>query len=399
MAKGVYVGVSSKARKVTDIYIGVSNKARRVTKAYIGVGGVARLFYSAYSEPVYIGSSSLTIGRQSGAVAQCGPYAVFSGGYAWLENGGQNILSSVEFCTTALTVTDFGEVMPVGVRDHAGAGLTDQYTSREMCFFAGGFTANGASTNQLYPISQTGTSIGAVPNLAVSRGNLAAAGLDNYIVFAGGQPTDTGTDSTLPWVDAYDNSGVKINSVRTLNAATAFLAGATLNTGPTKRIIFAGGYRAKTGFAISDATSYDSSLTKYVLSPLSVQRGRLSGASVGNYVLFAGGYSSPSGGGVYHNTVDAYNSSLTRSTCTGLSLKRNFMASASTSDYAYFAGGTPPVTNTIDVYDTNLTRTNHNTLSLPKHSVYGIGLNDIAIFAGGYNEGFSTATIDSYGIV
>ena len=395
MAKGIYIGVSNKARKVTDIYFGVSNKARRVTKAYIGVGGVARLFYSAYSGPVYIGSSSLTNERQDGAVAQCGPYAVFSGGYAWLENGGQNILSSVEFCNTALTVGNFGE-MSVGVRNHAGAGLTDQYTSREMCFFAGGFTANRASTNQLYQISRPGTSIGAVPNLAVSRGYLAAAGLDNYIVFAGGQRKDA--DSALAWVDAYDNSGVKINSVSALNTATAFLAGATLNTGSTKKIIFAGGYSTEAGSAISDANSYDSSLTRNLLSPLSVQRGRLSGASVGNYVLFAGGYYSP-GTGVYYNTVDAYNSSLTRSTCTGLSLKRNLMASASTSDYAYFAGGTPPVTNIIDVYDTNLTRTNHNTLSLPKHSVYGIGLNDIAIFAGGYNEGFSTATIDSYGIV
>ena len=108
MAKGIYIGVSNKARKVTDIYFGVSNKARRVTKAYVGVGGVARLFYSASSGPVYISSSSLTNERQSGAVAQCGPYAIFSGGFAYLENGGQNILSSVEFCDTALTVGDFG---------------------------------------------------------------------------------------------------------------------------------------------------------------------------------------------------------------------------------------------------------------------------------------------------
>ena len=45
MAKGVYIGVSSKARKVKSIYVGISNVARRVKKAYIGVNNVAKLFY------------------------------------------------------------------------------------------------------------------------------------------------------------------------------------------------------------------------------------------------------------------------------------------------------------------------------------------------------------------
>ena len=47
MAKGIYVGVESKARKVKKFYIGVDGKARKVKKGYVGVNGVARLFYSA----------------------------------------------------------------------------------------------------------------------------------------------------------------------------------------------------------------------------------------------------------------------------------------------------------------------------------------------------------------
>ena len=42
-----YIGVSSKARQVSDIYIGVSSKARKVTKVYAGVSGKARLVFSA----------------------------------------------------------------------------------------------------------------------------------------------------------------------------------------------------------------------------------------------------------------------------------------------------------------------------------------------------------------
>jgi hypothetical protein len=46
MAKAIYIGVSSKARKVSNAYIGVSGTARKIKNAYIGVNGTARLFYS-----------------------------------------------------------------------------------------------------------------------------------------------------------------------------------------------------------------------------------------------------------------------------------------------------------------------------------------------------------------
>lgn len=47
MAKVIYTGVSSKARKIKACYIGVSNKARKIKKGYIGVNNIARLCYSS----------------------------------------------------------------------------------------------------------------------------------------------------------------------------------------------------------------------------------------------------------------------------------------------------------------------------------------------------------------
>lgn len=47
MAKGIYVGVESVARKVKKAYVGVDDVARKVKKGYIGVNGIARLFYSS----------------------------------------------------------------------------------------------------------------------------------------------------------------------------------------------------------------------------------------------------------------------------------------------------------------------------------------------------------------
>lgn len=46
MAKVIYTGVSSKARKIKACYIGVSNKARKIKKAYVGVNNTARLCYT-----------------------------------------------------------------------------------------------------------------------------------------------------------------------------------------------------------------------------------------------------------------------------------------------------------------------------------------------------------------
>ena len=48
MAKNIYVGVGSKARKVKALYVGVGGKARKVKKVYVGVGGKARLVYQSY---------------------------------------------------------------------------------------------------------------------------------------------------------------------------------------------------------------------------------------------------------------------------------------------------------------------------------------------------------------
>ena len=50
MAKNMYIGVDSVARKIKQPDIGVANVARKVTNGYIGVDNVARQFYSGASE-------------------------------------------------------------------------------------------------------------------------------------------------------------------------------------------------------------------------------------------------------------------------------------------------------------------------------------------------------------
>ena len=73
MAKGIYIGVNDKARKVKKCYIGVDGIARKVKKAYIGVDGVAQLVYtcgdtwrkytaSAMYRPAWYDQDDLSVG-------------------------------------------------------------------------------------------------------------------------------------------------------------------------------------------------------------------------------------------------------------------------------------------------------------------------------------------------
>ena len=66
------------------------------------------------------------------------------------------------------------------------------------------------------------------------------------------------------------------------------------------------------------------------ITPLSVARDGLAGATVGNYALFAGGHDH----GI-KSTVDAYNTSLVRSTPTALSQARMSLKGESIGNYAW----------------------------------------------------------------
>lgn len=81
MAKKAYVGVSNVARKSKKIYIGVSGKARKVKKGYIGVNGKARLFFTGQLELVKkSNAANLGMARRDIGGASNDNYALFAGG-------------------------------------------------------------------------------------------------------------------------------------------------------------------------------------------------------------------------------------------------------------------------------------------------------------------------------
>ena len=277
MAKAVYVGVDSKARKMRKAYVGIGGKARKVKKMYIGVGGKARLCYSAELER-YGMAAALSAAQDSMRAATVGKYALFAGGYS-RSVFGYSVSSSVDAYNTSLTKSTPTE-------------------------------------------------------LSCKRCGHAAASVGGYALFAGGASSYNifGYDDIVSSVDAYDASLTR--SAAHIIGATAAIGGAAVGN----YALFAGGtvdWPINEDNVTSDVLAYDSSLTFTTAPWLSVARANVKGASVGNYALFAGGKA-----GSFCTTVDAYNASLTRTTATALSSEENNSAAATVGNHAIFVGNT-----------------------------------------------------------
>ncbi|MBQ9768445.1 MAG: hypothetical protein IJW37_10120 [Lachnospiraceae bacterium] len=125
---------------------------------------------------------------------------------------------------------------------------------------------------------------------------------------------------------------------------------------------------------------------------LSSARAYPTGATVGNYALFAGGWASS-------NIVDVYDKSLTKSIADNLYVGRYSSASASIGDYALFAGGkytsggTDYKTTTVNAYDSSLTRTTIDPFAyLSGSPICGASVGNNAIFGLGTDTYGSQST-------
>lgn len=143
------------------------------------------------------------------------------------------------------------------------------------------------------------------------------------------------------------------------------------------------------------------------ITPLSLARHTMGGASVGNYALFGGGTAISSGSKADTNTVDAYNKKLTRSTPTALSYKAQGQSAVGVDNYAVFAGGQQSASNgynnitTTHAYNPSLTRSTATSLSKGRKEMRTARAGAYGLFFGGtyYDNttGFTTAyNVDAY---
>ena len=173
-----------------------------------------------------------------------------------------------------------------------------------------------------------------------------------------------------------------------LSVATYSLTGASVGN----YALFAGGGASPYTTVV---TAYDATLTRSLPTGLSVARTWMGGASVGtSYALFAGGIIS---GGTNSNVVDAYNTSLTASTPTTLSTTRYNVMGASVGVYALFVGGfTTNYVSTVNAYNDSLVRTTPTSLTTARGSSGVASVGNYVLFVGGNISGSTTSTVETF---
>ena len=168
--------------------------------------------------------------------------------------------------------------------------------------------------------------------------------------------------------------------------------------------LFAGGYTIQ---AINNVDAYNKSLTRSTPTALSSATCCSAATSIGDYALFGGGGTNTYQTGSIYSKVDAYNTSLTRSTPTALSSARTYLAATSIGNYALFAGGndgrhtsTTTTYSTVDAYNTSLTRSTPTSLSVGRACLAATSIGDYALFGGGGVNKFQSnySTVDAYNL-
>lgn len=257
----------------------------------------------------------------------------------------------------------------------------------QYALFTGGRSSSGASVNSISVFNPSLTR-SQVTSLANRRHDHHAVEIGEYALFAGGsEMNSSGSGTILYSAEAYDTSLTRSmidNLAKNRNSGSALVGDyAILFHGPT-----------------DGADVYDKSLTHLILdaSTGSITEGSAS-AQNSRYALFAGGNQN----GNNSNDVWAYSSSLTLSCPTELSSGRIYITGGSIGDHILFAGGfnnNNDSVNTIDIYDASLTKSNPVALNSPRSDMANTALGDFTVFAGGQSRtGVSTvlySTVEAF---
>jgi hypothetical protein len=228
----------------------------------------------------------------------------------------------------------------------------------------------------------------ATATLSQARWRFAAASSGSLVLFAGGKQ---GPTTPSAQVDIY-NSATGTWTTATLSVARSDLAAAAF----ANLVFFAGGWNgnyASPSVVYSTVDIYNVSNQSWGTASLSQARGALAATSVGNFVLFAGGWNFAPSSSVTFNTVDMYNVPSNSWTTATLSQARSFLRATSIANrWAIFAGGQNESVsfNTVDIYDSSSGMWSVATLSQSRADLAATSFGNWAFFAGGDNGSETT---------
>lgn len=379
MAKGAWIGVGGKARKIKNMYIGIGGKARKIKKAWIGVGGKARLFFSSDQVLTYLKEITQSAAAPT-ANSRDMRHAVANGNHAMVMCRQKY----ADFFNASLTRSDIGF-----------SSSSTQYGNQTACFTSsynmiagGGYStsSNGSvDINELRAFNSSLTCTNGTLKVKIS--GVYSDTLNNYAFLCGGTQNRSGYSAYSSTTQIVNNSltGQILSNLSTKKYRTS-----VRNLG-NKYILVMGG-RMGSGASSSDYTKtvdvYDTSLTK-LSNATALPAIFISYSSVknDNYVIYNGFVRSSSWG----NQSVAYNNSLTQNTSvSALASTAVENATVSTEELGIFAGGritnsssASGLTANVECFNLSLTKTSGPALKTKRSQISGAYYKGYVMIFGG----------------
>eukprot|EP01118_Nematostelium_gracile_P016880 TRINITY_DN7080_c0_g1_i2.p1 TRINITY_DN7080_c0_g1~~TRINITY_DN7080_c0_g1_i2.p1 ORF type:complete len:473 (-),score=78.80 TRINITY_DN7080_c0_g1_i2:26-1444(-) len=225
-------------------------------------------------------------------------------------------------------------------------------------------------------------------SLSLARFKIASASLEGVMAFAGGQTTFEGNGGPVANVDIYkpnpSNSAAFTYVQRSLSLARAGLAA----TGIGRKIYFAGGWtsfvdRGATAVTTVDVYDIDTNVLVPAGFALSIKRAGLAAATVGVYILFAGGWSGEASNRV--DIVDFTNLNNPVIRQSAISEGRYHLASTTADNLAFFGGGqtNSPWSNALDIWSSITQTWTVSQLGQARSRLAACTIGNMVVFAGG----------------
>lgn len=379
----------SKAKNIKKIYLGINNIAKLVPKGFVGVSSKAKLFFRYKVDMEKVSPvSQLDSGKIRIGSASIGEYVLFAGGTDGSSGYSDVISYNISLVKGSCTSLS-------NSKEDIGGASTNDYA-----IFAGGINRSSNTIYKSVNAYNKQLTRSTPTSLTESKSKMGSASVGDYALFAGGYvPSSTSSTYAVKTIDAYNGSLVK-TTLNNLYTDAYELSGISIKD----YALFAGGFHQNIDSTSKGAAAYNSSLVKISLSDLAHSKRELSGASNFSYGIFAGGRQ----GDTIYDDADAYSTSLVKTTPTSL-YQAVGIASASFYDKAVFAGGkkssvaevsnTNLIYNSVHYYDTNLTKTampSESRLSQLRYYLTGGKVGNYILFVGGQVGSTYKTNVDAY---
>ena len=360
--KAIYIGVSSKARKVNKLYVGVSNIARQIKKAYIGVGGIARPVYS-YEDISYYGLLATPLINKRGGLAGASnnSYAIFAGGVDYYNYYNTcDVYSSTLTRSTNSLIDSMQFMGSTTFNNHAVfAGGHASYGDQAI-----GYGFNTSLTKQTFGMN--------------ARSRLGAASTGSYLILAGGESSGYMSNT---YVECFGTSWIKHIGSFSIQEGKKFPDGTNVG----EYAIFGGGLNSS-GTGTKTVDAFNNSLTYYKCTDLSYVRAYPAVFNIGYYAIVSGGG---------YSSIEVYNNSLTKLSTITLPEALANPKACSFGNIAVFGGGISGDGNypsSSYVIDNTLTCQPISGFTTPRSFFASAAIGDYALFGGGYNQYTGSST-------